>query len=136
MQARLGGLVPVPLPTTTACALLSASETNISLPQFDFTSCQGVLFVMLMVLFFGGIIMAVILPFQYVSGLSFFFSALLYTPFLALAEAIGGGEEGVVSLLSCGTSSFLIQPLLSNVGVSSSHLPSCSIHLSHTLVLS
>lgn len=36
-------------------------------PQFDFTSYQGVLFVMLMVLFFGGIILAVILPYQYVS---------------------------------------------------------------------
>lgn len=36
-------------------------------PQFDFTSYQGVLFVMLMVLFFGGIILAVTLPYEHVS---------------------------------------------------------------------
>lgn len=35
--------------------------------QFDFTSCQGVLFVLLMTLFFSGLILAVLLPFQYVS---------------------------------------------------------------------
>lgn len=46
-----------------------ALVTQCSLPlQFDFTSYQGVLFVMLMVLFFGGIILAVILPYQYVSN--------------------------------------------------------------------
>lgn len=54
------------------CCLLfqrSALVTRCSLPpQFDFTSYQGVLFVMLMVLFFGGIILAVILPYQYVSN--------------------------------------------------------------------
>uniref|UniRef100_A0A8C3QSH7 Protein lifeguard 2 n=1 Tax=Cyanoderma ruficeps TaxID=181631 RepID=A0A8C3QSH7_9PASS len=38
-----------------------------SLPQFDFTSYQGVLFVLLMVLFLGGLVLAVILPYQYVS---------------------------------------------------------------------
>ena len=36
-------------------------------PQFDFTSCQGVLFVLLMTLFFSGLLLAVLLPFQYVS---------------------------------------------------------------------
>lgn len=36
-------------------------------PQFDFTSCQGVLFVLLMTLFFSGILLAILLPFQYVS---------------------------------------------------------------------
>ncbi|KAK2102195.1 hypothetical protein P7K49_019862 [Saguinus oedipus] len=36
-------------------------------PQFDFTSCQGVLFVLLMTLFFSGLILAILLPFQYVS---------------------------------------------------------------------
>lgn len=36
-------------------------------PQFDFTSCQGVLFVMLMTLFFSGLLLAILLPFQYVS---------------------------------------------------------------------
>lgn len=36
-------------------------------PQFDFTSCQGVIFVLLMTLFFSGLILAILLPFQYVS---------------------------------------------------------------------
>lgn len=35
--------------------------------QFDFTSCQGVIFVLLMTLFFSGLILAILLPFQYVS---------------------------------------------------------------------
>lgn len=53
----------------TASAGPPALVTQCSLPlQFDFTSYQGVLFVMLMVLFFGGIILAVILPYQYVSN--------------------------------------------------------------------
>lgn len=35
--------------------------------QVDFTSCQGVLFVLLMTLFFSGLLLAILLPFQYVS---------------------------------------------------------------------
>lgn len=35
--------------------------------QFDFTSCHGVLFVLLMTLFFSGLLLAILLPFQYVS---------------------------------------------------------------------
>uniref|UniRef100_A0A8B9QI56 Protein lifeguard 2 n=1 Tax=Apteryx owenii TaxID=8824 RepID=A0A8B9QI56_APTOW len=47
-------------------ALVCLSVTIFSFQtKFDFTSYQGVLFVMLMVLFFGGIILAVILPYQY-----------------------------------------------------------------------
>uniref|UniRef100_K7FG43 Uncharacterized protein n=1 Tax=Pelodiscus sinensis TaxID=13735 RepID=K7FG43_PELSI len=42
---------------------------HLQLPDqgFDFTSCQGVLFVMLMVLLFSGLLLAILLPFQYVS---------------------------------------------------------------------
>lgn len=40
---------------------------NPLVPQFDFTSCQGVIFVLLMTLFFSGLILAILLPFQYVS---------------------------------------------------------------------
>ncbi|XP_061871640.1 protein lifeguard 2 [Colius striatus] len=55
--------------------------------KFDFTSCQGVLFVMLMVLFFGGIILAVVLPYQYVPwlhGIYALLGAIIFTMFLAL----------------------------------------------------
>uniref|UniRef100_A0A8B9FY35 Protein lifeguard 2 n=1 Tax=Amazona collaria TaxID=241587 RepID=A0A8B9FY35_9PSIT len=54
--------------------------------KFDFTSYQGVLFVMLMVLFFGGIILAVILPYQYVPWLHAIYAllgAIIFTMFLA-----------------------------------------------------
>uniref|UniRef100_A0A8C6YP94 Protein lifeguard 2 n=1 Tax=Nothoprocta perdicaria TaxID=30464 RepID=A0A8C6YP94_NOTPE len=57
------------VPCWPVLPLGSALVTRCPLPpQFDFTSYQGVLFVMLMVLFFGGIILAVILPYQYVSN--------------------------------------------------------------------
>uniref|UniRef100_A0A8D0GQ89 Protein lifeguard 2 n=1 Tax=Sphenodon punctatus TaxID=8508 RepID=A0A8D0GQ89_SPHPU len=47
-------------------ALVCFSVTIFSLQsKFDFTSCQGVLFVMMMVLLFSGILLAVILPFKY-----------------------------------------------------------------------
>lgn len=47
--------------------------------QFDFTSCQGVLFVLLMTLFFSGLLLAILLPFQYVS--------------LSLLVCEGGGDD-------------------------------------------
>uniref|UniRef100_A0A7M4FTY9 Protein lifeguard 2 n=1 Tax=Crocodylus porosus TaxID=8502 RepID=A0A7M4FTY9_CROPO len=68
-------------------ALVCLSVTIFSFQtKYDFTSCQGVLFVMLMVLVFGGIIMAVILPFQYVPWLHAIYAvlgAILFTMFLA-----------------------------------------------------
>lgn len=75
-DSKMGLLLASPsLWTRGGLALLAASchhsalVTWCALPlQFDFTSYQGVLFVMLMVLFFGGIILAVILPYQYVSN--------------------------------------------------------------------
>uniref|UniRef100_A0A7M4EBK3 Protein lifeguard 2 n=1 Tax=Crocodylus porosus TaxID=8502 RepID=A0A7M4EBK3_CROPO len=79
-------------------ALVCLSVTIFSFQtKYDFTSCQGVLFVMLMVLVFGGIIMAVILPFQYVSGLFFSSPHLLYSPFLALAEMLMGNRRYALS---------------------------------------
>ncbi|XP_008581157.1 PREDICTED: protein lifeguard 2 isoform X2 [Galeopterus variegatus] len=47
-------------------ALVCLSVTLFSFQtKFDFTSCQGVLFVLLMTLFFSGLILAILLPFQY-----------------------------------------------------------------------
>ncbi|EPY86221.1 protein lifeguard 2 [Camelus ferus] len=54
--------------------------------QFDFTSCQGVLFVLLMTLFFSGLILAILLPFQYVPWLHAVYAVLgagVFTLFLA-----------------------------------------------------
>ncbi|XP_013931285.1 PREDICTED: protein lifeguard 2 [Thamnophis sirtalis] len=54
--------------------------------KYDFTSCQGVLFVMLMVLLFSGIILAFMLPFHYVPWLQAIYAvlgAVVFTMFLA-----------------------------------------------------
>ncbi|VCW77831.1 unnamed protein product, partial [Gulo gulo] len=52
-------------------ALVCLSVTVFSFQtKFDFTSCQGVIFVLLMTLFFSGLILAILLPFQYVSPAS------------------------------------------------------------------
>uniref|UniRef100_A0A674I949 Protein lifeguard 2 n=1 Tax=Terrapene triunguis TaxID=2587831 RepID=A0A674I949_9SAUR len=68
-------------------ALVCLSVTIFSFQtKFDFTSCQGVLFVMLMVLLFSGIILAVLLPFQYVPWLHAIYAvlgAIVFTLFLA-----------------------------------------------------
>uniref|UniRef100_A0A8C6YRN9 Protein lifeguard 2 n=1 Tax=Nothoprocta perdicaria TaxID=30464 RepID=A0A8C6YRN9_NOTPE len=83
-----GGHQTAPLvPCWPVLPLGSALVTRCPLPpQFDFTSYQGVLFVMLMVLFFGGIILAVILPYQYVPWLHVIYAllgAIIFTMFLA-----------------------------------------------------
>jgi hypothetical protein len=56
--------------TTRGGVLCGPRSSTDCLPvlQFDFTSCQGVLFVLLMTLFFSGLILAILLPFQYVSS--------------------------------------------------------------------
>ncbi|XP_077185016.1 protein lifeguard 2 isoform X2 [Paroedura picta] len=68
-------------------ALVCLSVTIFSFQtKYDFTSCQGVLFVMLMVLFFSGIILAIMLPFQYVPWLHAIYAvlgAVVFTMFLA-----------------------------------------------------
>ncbi|XP_015274224.1 PREDICTED: protein lifeguard 2 [Gekko japonicus] len=68
-------------------ALVCLSVTIFSFQtKYDFTSCQGVLFVMLMVLFFSGIILAIMLPFQYVPWLHAIYAvlgAIVFTMFLA-----------------------------------------------------
>ncbi|KAK6471212.1 protein lifeguard 2-like [Huso huso] len=54
--------------------------------KFDFTSCQGVLFVLMMVLFFSGIVMAIVLPYRYVPWLHVVYAilgAIVFTMFLA-----------------------------------------------------
>ncbi len=48
------------------CNILSLISCAFSL-QFDVTSYQGVLFVFCMVMFISGLVLAIVLPFQYVS---------------------------------------------------------------------
>ncbi|KAH0629102.1 hypothetical protein JD844_010933 [Phrynosoma platyrhinos] len=68
-------------------ALVCFSVTIFSFQtKYDFTSCQGVLFVMLMVLLFSGIILAIMLPFRYVPWLHAIYAvlgAIVFTMFLA-----------------------------------------------------
>uniref|UniRef100_A0A670YQD4 Protein lifeguard 2 n=1 Tax=Pseudonaja textilis TaxID=8673 RepID=A0A670YQD4_PSETE len=68
-------------------ALVCLSVTIFSFQtKYDFTSCQGVLFVMLMVLLFSGIILAIMLPFHYVPWLQAIYAvlgAVVFTMFLA-----------------------------------------------------
>uniref|UniRef100_A0A8C7AI79 Protein lifeguard 2 n=1 Tax=Neovison vison TaxID=452646 RepID=A0A8C7AI79_NEOVI len=68
-------------------ALVCLSVTVFSFQtKFDFTSCQGVIFVLLMTLFFSGLILAVLLPFQYVPWLHAVYAVLgagVFTLFLA-----------------------------------------------------
>ncbi|KAM9230248.1 protein lifeguard 2 [Dugong dugon] len=68
-------------------ALVCLSVTMFSFQtKFDFTSCQGVLFVLLMTLFFSGLILAILLPFQYVPWLHAVYAVLgagVFTLFLA-----------------------------------------------------
>ncbi|XP_029450888.1 protein lifeguard 2 [Rhinatrema bivittatum] len=55
--------------------------------KFDFTSYQGVVFVLLMVLFFSGILLAILLPFKYVPWLHAVYAvlgAIVFTAFLAI----------------------------------------------------
>ncbi|XP_030051315.1 protein lifeguard 2 [Microcaecilia unicolor] len=55
--------------------------------KFDFTSYQGVIFVLFMVLFFSGIFLSFLLPFQYVPWLQAIYAvlgAIVFTMFLAL----------------------------------------------------
>ncbi|XP_075816749.1 protein lifeguard 2 isoform X2 [Microtus pennsylvanicus] len=68
-------------------ALVCLSVTIFSFQtKFDFTSCQGVLFVLLMTLFFSGLLLAILLPFQYVPWLHAVYAVLgagVFTLFLA-----------------------------------------------------
>ncbi|XP_038199529.1 protein lifeguard 2 isoform X2 [Arvicola amphibius] len=68
-------------------ALVCLSVTIFSFQtKFDFTSCQGVLFVLLMTLCFSGLLLAILLPFQYVPWLHAVYAVLgagVFTLFLA-----------------------------------------------------
>ncbi|XP_008254652.1 protein lifeguard 2 isoform X2 [Oryctolagus cuniculus] len=68
-------------------ALVCLSVTIFSFQtKFDFTSCQGVIFVLLMTLLFSGLILAILLPFQYVPWLHAIYAVLgagVFTLFLA-----------------------------------------------------
>ncbi|XP_060108785.1 protein lifeguard 2 [Heteronotia binoei] len=54
--------------------------------KYDFTSCAGLLFVLVMVLLFSGIILAIMLPFHYIPWLHTIYAvlgAIVFTMFLA-----------------------------------------------------
>ncbi|OBS79470.1 hypothetical protein A6R68_18075 [Neotoma lepida] len=73
-------------------ALVCLSVTIFSFQtKFDFTSCQGVLFVLLMTLFFSGLLLAILLPFQYVPWLHAIYAVLGAGVFtlVSLAQLLG-----------------------------------------------
>ncbi|NP_001072357.1 protein lifeguard 2 [Xenopus tropicalis] len=68
-------------------ALVCMSVTLFSFQsKIDFTSCQGVLFVLSMVLLFSGIFLVILIPFQYIPWLHAVYAvigAIVFTMFLA-----------------------------------------------------
>ncbi|KAJ8359015.1 hypothetical protein SKAU_G00155400 [Synaphobranchus kaupii] len=69
----------------TAMVCLSVTVFSFQ-TKVDFTSCQGVLFTLCMVMFFCGIVLAIVVPFGYVPWLHAIYAALgaiLFTMFLA-----------------------------------------------------
>uniref|UniRef100_G3P400 Protein lifeguard 2 n=1 Tax=Gasterosteus aculeatus aculeatus TaxID=481459 RepID=G3P400_GASAC len=63
---------------------------------FDVTSCQGVLFVFCMVMFVSGVVLALVLPYQYVPWLDATYAALgaiLFTMFLAFDTQLLMGNK-------------------------------------------
>uniref|UniRef100_A0A8P0PS61 Protein lifeguard 2 n=1 Tax=Canis lupus familiaris TaxID=9615 RepID=A0A8P0PS61_CANLF len=90
-MAYLTGMLSSTTPRLCCCAwasrLSSASQSpSLASRPFDFTSCQGVIFVLLMTLFFSGLILAILLPFQYVPWLHAVYAVLgagVFTLFLA-----------------------------------------------------
>ncbi|XP_048379370.1 protein lifeguard 2-like isoform X2 [Stegostoma tigrinum] len=71
----------------TITALVCLAVTIFSFQtKFDFTSCHGVLFVLLIVLCISGLVLAIVLPFQYVPWLHAVYAvlgAIIFTMFLA-----------------------------------------------------
>lgn len=92
--------------SATGCTLRRPGADSLPspVPQFDFTSCQGVLFVLLMTLFFSGLLLAILLPFQYVS--------------LTLPVREGGGDDPVLRVHA-------LLPLQGHPGSKPHGLPPC-----------
>ncbi|XP_040196197.1 protein lifeguard 2 [Rana temporaria] len=78
-------------------ALVCISVTVFSFQtKVDFTSCHGVLFVLVMVLFFSGLFLVILIPFQYVPWLHAIYAALgaiVFTLFLAFDTQILMGSR-------------------------------------------
>ncbi|PIO25352.1 hypothetical protein AB205_0148150 [Aquarana catesbeiana] len=78
-------------------ALVCISVTIFSFQtKVDFTSCHGVLFVLVMVLFFSGLFLVILIPFQYVPWLHAVYAALgaiVFTLFLAFDTQILMGSR-------------------------------------------
>uniref|UniRef100_A0A3P8RWS8 Protein lifeguard 2 n=1 Tax=Amphiprion percula TaxID=161767 RepID=A0A3P8RWS8_AMPPE len=79
--------------TAAVCLLVTVFSFQ---TKFDVTSCQGVLFVFCMVMFISGLVLAVVLPFQYVPWLDATYAALgaiLFTMFLAFDTQLLMGNK-------------------------------------------
>ncbi|CAI9613140.1 unnamed protein product [Staurois parvus] len=78
-------------------ALVCISVTLFSFQtKVDFTSCHGVLFVLVMVLLFSGLFLVILIPFQYVPWLHAVYAALgaiVFTLFLAFDTQILMGSR-------------------------------------------
>ncbi|XP_013874060.1 protein lifeguard 2 [Austrofundulus limnaeus] len=64
--------------------------------KFDVTSCQGVLFIFCIVMFVSGLVLAIVLPFQYVPWLDAIYAilgAILFTMFLAFDTQLLMGNK-------------------------------------------
>uniref|UniRef100_A0A1A8QEV8 Protein lifeguard 2 n=1 Tax=Nothobranchius pienaari TaxID=704102 RepID=A0A1A8QEV8_9TELE len=64
--------------------------------KFDVTSCHGVLFIFCLVMFISGLVLAVVLPFQYVPWLDAIYAslgAILFTMFLAFDTQLLMGNK-------------------------------------------
>uniref|UniRef100_A0A3P9Q809 Protein lifeguard 2 n=1 Tax=Poecilia reticulata TaxID=8081 RepID=A0A3P9Q809_POERE len=64
--------------------------------KLDVTSCQGILFIFCMVMFISGLVLAIVLPFQYVPWLDAIYAALgaiLFTMFLAFDTQLLMGNK-------------------------------------------
>ncbi|KAM5179905.1 protein lifeguard 2 [Mantella aurantiaca] len=64
--------------------------------KVDFTSCHGILFVLVMVLFFSGLFLAILIPFQYVPWLHAVYAtlgAIVFTLFLAFDTQVLMGSR-------------------------------------------
>lgn len=84
--------------TAAVCLLVTVFSFQ---TKFDMTSCQGVLFVLCMVMFISGLVLAFVLPFQYVPWLDATYAALgaiLFTLFLMFdTQLLMGNKRYAIS---------------------------------------
>ncbi|XP_043967906.1 protein lifeguard 2-like [Gambusia affinis] len=79
--------------TATVCLVVTVFSFQ---TKIDVTSCQGILFIFCMVMLISGLVMAIVLPFQYVPWLDTIYAALgaiLFTMFLAFDTQLLMGNK-------------------------------------------